>query len=67
MIKFIDDSDIEPEWTGTKISGPIKMDPWIKNLLSSMLYHIQDLLKKKKEETVIDRFRIDLRGYDFTA
>lgn len=54
MIKFIDDSDIEPEWTGTKISGPIKMDPWIKNLLSSMLYHIQDLLKKKKKETVID-------------
>lgn len=45
MIKFIDDSDIEPEGTGTEIPGPIKMDLWIKSPLSSVLYHIQDLVK----------------------
>lgn len=35
MIKLIDDTDIESEWTGTEIPGPIKMNPWIKSPLSS--------------------------------
>ena len=45
MIKFIDDTDIESEWTETEIPGPIKMNPWIKSPLSSVLYHIQSLVK----------------------